>query len=276
MLIYIYSITIFSALVLIWDARKRGWSLVKSLAGAAVVFAPLMIFPYRGFLWAYFLLPIYIAIRPPKANEVKIGGWQWHYSKNLALSIGILYLVMLGVFFALRTKVIESPFLLDGYDPSILELPGFLRITVLPVTAIVVAYLTGRFLRNDSIVAYGPQIGRLVELMRVPPAKPDEPVVYRDGKYWIAGHNIGLSSILDAWSEGEITPENIAETHFSTLTAREIKAALDYYLKNKDEINRVLNEERLIAESAAAISRKNPSPVRTRINQLLKEKTSVL
>ena len=59
-----------------------------------------------------------------------------------------------------------------------------------------------------------------------------------DGGWRLRHSRISLASVIHAWSEGQ-TPEVIVE-EFPTLSARQVRGALAFYLENKSEIDRYL------------------------------------
>ncbi len=88
---------------------------------------------------------------------------------------------------------------------------------------------------------------------------PDERYIEeRNDTYYIRGHRIPLKSIVYLWKNGE-DPESI-QASFDTLKLAEVYGAIAFYLDNREELDKHLEqlwaEEHAIAEQARA----NPSP----------------
>ncbi len=63
----------------------------------------------------------------------------------------------------------------------------------------------------------------------------------RDKGYWIRGARVSLDSVVYRFLEG-LSPETIQADCFPTLTLDQIYGAISYYLTNRSEIDRYLQE----------------------------------
>jgi len=63
----------------------------------------------------------------------------------------------------------------------------------------------------------------------------------RDNGYWILGTRVSLDSVIYRFFEG-LSPETIQADCFPTLTLDQVYGAISYYLTNRAEIDRYLQE----------------------------------
>ena len=63
----------------------------------------------------------------------------------------------------------------------------------------------------------------------------------REGGYWIRGTRVSLDSVVYRFLEG-LSPETIQADCFPTLTLDQVYGAISYYLANRAEIDRYLQE----------------------------------
>lgn len=63
----------------------------------------------------------------------------------------------------------------------------------------------------------------------------------RDNGYWIRSTRVSLDSVVYRFLEG-LSPETIQADCFPTLTLDQIYGAISYYLANRSEIDRYLQE----------------------------------
>ena len=63
----------------------------------------------------------------------------------------------------------------------------------------------------------------------------------RDNSYWILGTRVSLDSVVYRFLEG-LSPETIQADCFPTLTLDQVYGAISYYLTNRAEIDRYLQE----------------------------------
>ncbi len=63
----------------------------------------------------------------------------------------------------------------------------------------------------------------------------------RDNGYWILGTRVSLDSVVYRFLEG-LSPETIQSDCFPTLTLDQVYGAISYYLTNRTEIDRYLQE----------------------------------
>ena len=79
----------------------------------------------------------------------------------------------------------------------------------------------------------------------------------RNGGYYVAGTRISLDSVVYSFERGD-SPEAIQE-NFPLLKLAQIYAAIAFYLDNREEVQRYLeNEERRIQESSIPLKEANP------------------
>ncbi len=77
-------------------------------------------------------------------------------------------------------------------------------------------------------------------------------VEQRNGGWYVRGTRISLDSVVYSYLRGE-TPEQTVED-FSSLTLEQVKAAIAYYVANREAVDKYLEEqdaqyERLVAEA---------------------------
>src|SRR5262245_7093243 len=63
----------------------------------------------------------------------------------------------------------------------------------------------------------------------------------RDGGYWLRGTRVSLDSVVYRLLEG-LSPETIQTDCFPTLSLDQVYGAISYYLANRTEIDRYLQE----------------------------------
>jgi uncharacterized protein (DUF433 family) len=71
-----------------------------------------------------------------------------------------------------------------------------------------------------------------------------------DGKLWVAGTSVPLERVVECHKAGD-SPEEIVDA-FDTLRLADVYAVISYYLDNKEEVEKYMNERE---ESAEAIRR---------------------
>jgi uncharacterized protein (DUF433 family) len=85
----------------------------------------------------------------------------------------------------------------------------------------------------------------------------------------IRGHRVGIDLILDSYISGKNMEE--LQEEFDSLTAEELYAAITYYLLNKDELDRWLDQVHAEAGKHMADADDHPLPATLRIRQMLEE-----
>ena len=86
---------------------------------------------------------------------------------------------------------------------------------------------------------------------------------------WVKGHRIGLDLILDSYLAGKTMVE--LQEEFEGLSAEELYAAITYYLLNKDELVRWLDQIHAGAARHTAYADAHPLPATLRIRQMREE-----
>jgi uncharacterized protein (DUF433 family) len=86
---------------------------------------------------------------------------------------------------------------------------------------------------------------------------------------WIKGHRVGVDLILDSYLAGKNMVE--LQEEFESLTAEELYAAITYYLLNKDELDRWLEQTHAEAARHMADADAHPLPATLRIRQMREE-----
>ena len=72
---------------------------------------------------------------------------------------------------------------------------------------------------------------------------PDEYVEQRKGGYYVAGTRVSLDSVVYAFLEG-LSPETIATECFPLLSLEQVYGAITFYLANRAEIDKYLEQRR--------------------------------
>ena len=70
-----------------------------------------------------------------------------------------------------------------------------------------------------------------------------EYIEQRDGAYWIVGTRVSLDSIVYSFLEG-LSPETIATECFPVLSLEQVYGAITFYLANRAEIDKYLEQRR--------------------------------
>lgn len=87
----------------------------------------------------------------------------------------------------------------------------------------------------------------------------------------VAGHRIGIETILFANLEEGLSAEEIVWRH-PTLNREEVHAVLAYYWHNKPEVDDYLRRVRELEDQQRAEQERNPSPAMVRLQQLIMER----
>jgi|HubBroStandDraft_5_1064220.scaffolds.fasta_scaffold418988_2 uncharacterized protein (DUF433 family) len=83
-------------------------------------------------------------------------------------------------------------------------------------------------------------------------------VEQRNGGWYVRGTRISLDSVVYSYLRGE-TPEQTVDD-FSSLTLDQVKAAVAYYLANREAVDKYLAEQRAeFDREAEEAQRKNPA-----------------
>jgi len=80
----------------------------------------------------------------------------------------------------------------------------------------------------------------------------------------LKGHRIDIEHVLSHVSEG-YSPESIARDVFPTLEVDEVRACIDYYRENKEEVDKYMAEGERIGEAIYQDHLKKPNPLREKI-----------
>ncbi|MBA2782543.1 MAG: hypothetical protein H0T74_06425 [Rubrobacteraceae bacterium] len=142
------------ALYVIIDGSSRKLEVVKTVLWAI-----------GTFLLGVVVLPIYIAKRPLKANQIREGGFAWNVLKNFALTWTIL---MVAISISAIGAATGTPVNSDAEAAGTAIGVGIV-IVILAVVwffPMVGAIVLGFFLKNSAIVERGPT-GRLAQEARV-------------------------------------------------------------------------------------------------------------
>lgn len=228
------------------DAMNRRWGLSKALAYVTIPFLPLIFAPtpFRllTLLVPFFIVPNYIARRPLKFWEIRVGGRQWNIWRNLAVSLTILLIFGVSLFFATKEFIAPSFNVPRAEIDAMMGPAQFAWMAVLNTGAILFSLTVALKYRNLAVVERGPTF-------IIPPAggqshdRLDRYVERRDDCYRIVGSRVSLDSVVYAFREG-LSPQSIAADCFPTLTAKQVVGALRYYLAHRDEVDAHLARER--------------------------------
>jgi uncharacterized protein (DUF433 family) len=92
----------------------------------------------------------------------------------------------------------------------------------------------------------------------------------RDGGYWIRGTRVSLDSIVYRFLEG-LSPESIQSDCFPVLTLEQVYGAITYYLHNRTNIDRYLQESDQEYESFRERVRAEYPEAQRRITAILQD-----
>ncbi len=87
----------------------------------------------------------------------------------------------------------------------------------------------------------------------------------------VAGHRIGIETILFAYLEEGLSAEEIVWRH-PTLNREEVHAVLAYYWHNRAEVDNYLQRVRQLEDQQRAEQERNPSAAMLRLQQLISER----
>ncbi len=87
----------------------------------------------------------------------------------------------------------------------------------------------------------------------------------------LKGHRIWLEDVLLEYIHREMTPEQLGQ-RFPTLTLEEIHACILYYLRNKDRIDKYLEDYLEYSQRMWEEQQHNPSPAALRLRALVAER----
>ncbi len=76
-------------------------------------------------------------------------------------------------------------------------------------------------------------------------------VEQRNGGWYVRGTRISLDSVVYSYLRGE-TPEQTVED-FSSLTLDQVKAAVAYYLANREAVDKYLEKQRMRSRATAKL-----------------------
>jgi uncharacterized protein (DUF433 family) len=92
----------------------------------------------------------------------------------------------------------------------------------------------------------------------------------RDSGYWILGTRVSLDSVVYRFLEG-LSPETIQSDCFPALTLDQVYGAISYYLTNRVEIDRYLQESDKDYEAFRQRNRVEYPEAHRRLDAILEE-----
>ncbi|HBY64491.1 MAG TPA: hypothetical protein DEH78_32120 [Solibacterales bacterium] len=93
----------------------------------------------------------------------------------------------------------------------------------------------------------------------------------RPGGFYIAGSRVPLDQIVYEYRNGE-EPETI-QSHYPTLSIEQVKAAIGFYLSNREVVDRAV-EERIDEEEAVDAANPTPPDIRERFERMRRQAQS--
>lgn len=81
--------------------------------------------------------------------------------------------------------------------------------------------------------------------------EPNTYIETRNGGWYVAGTRISLDSIVYSFREG-LSPESIVHDCFPSLTLEQVYGTIAFYLANRSDVDRYLEEEILREEELVA------------------------
>lgn len=91
----------------------------------------------------------------------------------------------------------------------------------------------------------------------------------------IKGTRIGIETVLYEYIHRENHPETIVR-RFPSLTLEQVYAAILYYLHNKNQVERYMNDWLEFGQRMRDNQKKNPPPVIVKLRTLKKKRTKTL
>lgn len=271
---FIAVIVLASATYVLIDARQREMSVAQALFWAVFLFFPfLLVQPLFALLWSFAMIPAYITLRPLKAWETRVGGRAWQLGRNISISLIILIVFGLTLFFTAREMARNLRVPPSDVAP-VLGVEGLTRIITLPILAVFIAFGVGRYFRDPSVIEHG-AISRLPDEAPASPTSVSSAVEYRDGGYWVAGSRVSLDSIVATHAEG-LAPEAIVAECFPILTVEQVKGAIDYYLTHRQDIDAYLSKTQAEFDAQSQREKEHPSPLRIKLDEALRQRSARL
>jgi uncharacterized protein (DUF433 family) len=94
-------------------------------------------------------------------------------------------------------------------------------------------------------------------------------VEQRNGGWYVRGTRISLDSVVYSYLRGE-TPEQTVED-FSSLTLGQVRSAVEYYVANREAVDKYLTEQRSRVEKLAAEARQRDPVFHARLMRAQEE-----